>query len=254
MKWLQRLFYSLLLGGQAFYYLAQGRVHRRNTMDQLSAVGTESLFVVLVTALVISGVFTIQVAREFIAFGASSAIGGVLSLALAREMTPVITAVILAGRVGSAFAAELGAMEVTEQVDALKVLRTNPVEYLVVPRLLACSLMLPVLSLLSLIVGLYGGLLICTNLYSLSSSIFLDSAQDFLAGWDLIVCCIKSFVFGSSIAIVGCGWGLSTSGGAKGVGTSTTTAVVTALLSIFVTNFFMSWFFFQGPGSALSNI
>ena len=144
--WFQRLFSSILLAGQVVLYLLKGRLYHRNTVDQMSLVGTESVGVVLITALVISGVFTIQVAREFINFGAASAIGGVLALALAREMTPVLTAVVVAGRVGSAFAAELGTMEVTEQVDALKVLRTNPVEYLVVPRVLACAMMMPILT------------------------------------------------------------------------------------------------------------
>ncbi len=254
MRWFQRLLQALLLGGQVIVSVLRGRLYRRNTFEQLTAVGTDSLGIVLLTAVVISGVFTIQVAREFISFGASSAIGGVLSLALAREMTPVITAVVLAGRVGSAFAAELGTMEVSEQVDALRVLRTEPVEYLVVPRVFACCLMTPVLTVLSLIVGIIGGLVVCVSLYGLNATMFLSSAQNFLTTADLLASLLKSLVFGALIAVIGCNWGLTTTGGAKGVGRSTTAAVVTALLSIFVTNFFMSWLFFQGTGSALSNL
>ena len=230
------------------FYLLRGRIYRRNALEQMSIVGTESLGVVLLTSVVIAGVFTIQVAREFINFGASTAIGGVLSLALAREMTPVMTAVVIAGRVGSAFAAELGTMEVSEQIDALRVLRTNPVEYLVVPRVLACSIMLPILTLMSLVMGMAGGLFICINRYNLSANTFLDSAQTFLAGSDILACGIKAVVFGALIAIIGCSWGLTTTGGAKGVGQSTTAAVVTALLGIFIANFFLSLLFFQGTG------
>jgi phospholipid/cholesterol/gamma-HCH transport system permease protein len=230
----------------------QGRINRRNTVEQLSAVGVESLLIVLLTAVVISGVFTIQVAREFINFGASSVIGGVLSIALSRELTPVVTAVIMAGRVGSAFAAELGTMKVSEQIDALWLLRTDPVDYLVIPRMIACGIMLPMLTMLSLITGIIGGMIICVTVYNLSATQFLTSAQNLLSAWDLIVCAFKAMVFGMLIAIIGSSWGLSTLGGAKGVGQSTTDAVVTALLSIFVSNFFLSWLLFQGPGQALS--
>jgi conserved hypothetical integral membrane protein len=252
MNWFQRVGSSFLLTGQVILHLMRGRIHRRNTLDQLSAVGLESLLIVLITAVVISGVFTIQLAREFINFGASSLIGGVLAIALARELTPVVTAVILAGRVGSAFAAELGTMKVTEQIDALLLLRTDPVDYLVIPRVLAAGLMLPVLTILSLLTGLVGGMIICASAYNISPAVFLNSAQTLLTSWDLLVCCLKAMVFGSLIAIVGSNWGLSTSGGAKGVGRSTTDAVVTALLGVFVTNFLISWLLFQGPGSALS--
>ncbi len=244
----------MLLGGQTSLHLLQGRIHRRNTFEQLSSVGLESLFIVLLTSIVISGVFTIQVAREFINFGASSLIGGVLAIALTRELTPVVTAVIMAGRIGSAFAAELGTMKVTEQIDALQVLRTDPVDYLVIPRVVAAALMLPVLTMLSLVVGLIGGMVICATAYKIAPEQFLLSAQTLLGGWDLIVCAIKAGVFGSLIAIVGTSWGLSTVGGAKGVGRSTTDAVVTALLAIFISNFFLSWFFFQGPGQAGSSV
>jgi phospholipid/cholesterol/gamma-HCH transport system permease protein len=235
-------------------HLIQGRIHRRNTLEQLSAVGVDSLFIVLLTSVVISGVFTIQVAREFIRFGASSLIGGVLAIALTRELTPVVTAVIMAGRVGSAFAAELGTMKVSEQIDALYILRTDPIDYLVLPRVLACSLMLPLLTMLSLVTGLVGGLIICASVYDIAPHQFLTSAQTLLDAWDLVACTLKAMVFGSLIAVIGSSWGLTTTGGAKGVGRSTTDAVVTALLSVFMSNFFLSWWLFQGPGQALSTL
>ncbi|MEH2015049.1 MlaE family lipid ABC transporter permease subunit [Nostoc sp.] len=249
-EWSQRLLAAIFLGGQVLVHLLRGKIHRRNTLQQMAAVGPDSLFIALLTAIFVGAVFTIQVAREFINFGAGNIIGGVLSVALTRELAPVLTAVVLAGRVGSAFAAEIGTMRVTEQIDAMLMLRTDPIDYLVIPRVLACCLMLPILTLLSLVTGMFGGLIIAINIYSLSDTVFLDSARNFLGIWDILSAMIKACCFGILIAVIGCSWGLTTTGGAKGVGQSTTTAVVTALLIIFVSNFFLSWLMFQGTGSA----
>ncbi|MBD2068980.1 MlaE family lipid ABC transporter permease subunit [Leptolyngbya sp. FACHB-671] len=249
--WSQRLLAAMLLGGQVIVHLIAGKIHRRNTLDQMAAVGPESLLIALVTAAFVGMVFTIQVAREFINLGAGTAVGGVLALSLARELAPVLTAVILAGRVGSAFAAEIGTMQVTEQIDALQMLKTDPIDYLVIPRVVACCLMLPILTILAFITGMTGGLLIAEGLYGISSTVFLNSARNFLSVWDLVSALVKAFVFGGLIAVIGSSWGLTTTGGAKGVGQSTTTAVVTALLAIFIVNFFLSWIMFQGTGSAV---
>ncbi|MEO1094232.1 MAG: MlaE family lipid ABC transporter permease subunit [Cyanobacteria bacterium J06638_28] len=250
-QWTRRLFAAVMLGGQVVMHLISRPIHRRNTLEQMAAVGPESLLIALLTASFVGMVFTIQVTREFLNFGAGTAVGGVLALTLARELAPVLTAVILAGRVGSAFAAEIGTMKVTEQIDALQILKTDPIDYLVIPRVVACALMLPVLNLLSLMTGLTGGLLIATTLYGISQSVFIESAQSFLNIWDLTSSLLKAFVFGILIAVIGTSWGLTTTGGAKGVGQSTTTAVVTALLAIFISNFFLSWLMFQGLGSAV---
>jgi phospholipid/cholesterol/gamma-HCH transport system permease protein len=141
-------------------------------------------------------------------------------------------------------------MRVTEQIDAMLMLKTDPIDYLVIPRLLACFLMLPILTLLSLVTGMLGGLIIATNMYGISDTVFLDSARNLLEIWDICSAMIKACCFGVLIAVIGCSWGLTTTGGAKGVGQSTTTAVVTALLIIFVSNFFLSWVMFQGTGGA----
>jgi phospholipid/cholesterol/gamma-HCH transport system permease protein len=247
--WSQRLIAASLLGGQVMLHLLTRPIHRRNTLDQMIAVGPESLLIALLTASFVGMVFTIQVAREFIHLGAANTVGGVLAISLTRELGPVLTAVIIAGRVGSAFAAEIGTMQVTEQIDALYILKTDPIDYLVIPRVLACCVMLPILTILSLITGMGGGLLIATKLYGLSQTMFLESARNFLSLWDITSAVIKGFVFGALIAVIGTSWGLTTTGGAKGVGQSTTTAVVTALLAIFIFNFFLSWLMFQGSGS-----
>lgn len=250
-RWTERLFAAILLGGQVTIHLLKGKIHRRNTLEQMVLVGPASLLIAMITAAFVGMVFTIQVSREFISLGAGNAVGGVLALALCRELAPVLTAVVIAGRVGSAFAAELGTMQVTEQIDALYVLKTDPIDYLVIPRVVACCIMLPVLTVISLLTGLMGGLLIATNLYGISQSVFLDSVQNFLDLWDLFSAPIKGFFFGALIAVIGTSWGLTTTGGAKGVGQSTTTAVVTSLLTIFISNFFLSWIMFQGTGSAV---
>ncbi|HIK18793.1 MAG TPA: MlaE family lipid ABC transporter permease subunit [Leptolyngbyaceae cyanobacterium M33_DOE_097] len=250
-QWSNRLVSAALLGGQVMVHLLAGKIHRRNTLEQMSVVGPASLMIALLTAAFVGMVFTIQVSREFINFGAGSAVGGVLALSLARELAPVLTAVVIAGRVGSAFAAEIGTMRVTEQIDALYMLKTDPIDYLVIPRVLACCLMVPILTLLSLITGMAGGMLISNSMYNIPNRVFLDSARSFLSVWDLCSAPIKGFFFGALIAIIGCSWGLTTTGGAKGVGQSTTTAVVTSLLAIFISNFFLSWVMFQGLGSAV---
>ncbi len=249
-SWVQRSLSAVFLTGQALLHLLGGKIHRRNTLDQMVSVGPDSLTIAMITALFIGAVFTIQVTREFLNFGQGRAVGGVLALALTRELAPVLTAVVLAGRVGSAFAAELGTMRVTEQIDALQVLKTDPIDYLVIPRVIATCLMLPILTLLSIIFGLAGGILVASTQYGIPPSVFLDSAQNFLGIWDLCSALIKAVCFGALIAVIGCNWGLTTTGGAKGVGQSTTTAVVTSLLAIFVSNFFLSWLMFQGTGSA----
>lgn len=249
--WFRRLLAAILLGGQVLLHLLKAKFHRRNTVEQMAAVGPESLLITLLTAAFVGMVFTIQVSREFIRLGAGNAVGGVLAISLSRELAPVLTAVILAGRVGSAFAAEIGTMKVTEQIDALYILRTDPIDYLVTPRVLACLLMLPILTVLSLLTGMLGGMIIADSLYDISNTMFINSAKNFLSVWDIFSAPIKGAVFGVLIAIIGSSWGLTTTGGAKGVGQSTTTAVVTSLLAIFISNFFLSWVMFQGLGNSV---
>lgn len=248
-----RLVNALFLAGQILVHILSGRIHRHNLLEQMAFVGPSSLVISLITAAFVGMVFTIQVAREFIYFGATTAVGGVLAIALARELAPVLTAVVVAGRVGSAFAAEIGTMRVTEQIDALQMLKTDPVDYLVTPRVVACSLMLPILTIFSLLMGMAGGLFIADTLYDISRRIFLESIKNFLQPWDLVAALLKSAVFGALIAIIGCNWGLTTSGGAKGVGQSTTAAVVISLLAIFIAIFFSPGSCFKAPAALSSN-
>ena len=246
--WLERVASAFFLLGQVIVHILKGRINRQNTLEQMSIVGPDSLGIALITAAFVGAVFTIQVAREFLNFGAVQAIGGVLALALSRELAPVLTAVVIAARVGSAFAAEIGTMKVTEQIDALYILKSDPIDYLVIPRVIACCLMLPILTIISLVMGTIGGIFVANAIYNISQTTFIESIQSFVQVWDLVSATIKAVIFGALIAIIGCNWGLTTTGGAKGVGQSTTTAVVMALIAIFITNFFLSWLMFQGLG------
>ncbi|EFJ38471.1 ATP-binding cassette transporter, subfamily I, member 10, SmABCI10 [Selaginella moellendorffii] len=250
-RYLWRALATLVIGGQVILRTLQGRIHVRNTVQQLEAVGPGSLGVNLLTASFVGMVFTIQFVREFAKLGLTRSVGGVLALALARELSPVVTAVILAGRVGSAFAAELGTMQVSEQTDTLRVLGTDPVDYLITPRVLACCLAMPFLTLMCFSVGMAASVLLADSVYRVSANIILDSAARALQPWDIVSTMIKSFVFGGIISIVSCAWGVTTLGGAKGVGESTTSAVVISLVCIFIADFILSWCFFQGAGDAL---
>jgi len=256
-RWLRRWVVAVLVGFKVGEILATKKasaLRGRTLLDQLVSVGPASLLVASLTACFAGGVFTIQVAREFITFKVSRAIGAVMGLALVRELIPVLTAVIVAGRVGSAFAAEIGTMSVSEQVDALIMLRTDPLEYLVLPRVVATCVMLPILSLVCLLTGLATCVAISYNFYNIDPYTILYNARRALTLVDLTYMLIKAVVFGAMISVIGCSWGLTTTGGAKGVGTSTTSSVVTSLMSIFLGNFVLSGLMFNGLGSALKNI
>ncbi|CAI5964929.1 unnamed protein product [Closterium sp. NIES-64] len=246
-----RAFATLIMAGQVSMRVLTGRVHWRNLLTQLQIVGPGSLGVSLLTACFVGMAFTIQFVREFARLGLTRSVGGVLALALCRELSPVVTAIIMAGRVGSSFAAELGTMQVSEQTDTLRVLKTDPVDYLVTPRVVACAVALPVLTLLCFTVGMASSVFLADAVYNVSSNIILDSAARALQAWDVLSMMVKAVVFGGIIADVSCGWGMTTQGGAKGVGESTTAAVVISLVLVFIADFALSWCFFQGPGDAL---
>lgn len=250
-KWLFRSFAALILGGQSIKKIVTGKIHMRNTLEQLEVVGPRTLGVALLTAGFVGMVFTIQFVREFAKLGLTRSVGGVMALALSRELTPVVTSIILAGRVGSAFAAELGTMQVSEQIDSLRVLGTDPVDYLITPRVLACMIAGPILNVLCFCMGMGASVFLADSVYNVSANIIIDSASRAIASWDIISSMIKSWVFGTLIAVVSCSWGCTTTGGAKGVGESTTSAVVISLVLIFIADFFLSFTFFQGQGDAL---
>lgn len=242
-----------ILAGQVIFRTIKGKVHWRNTLQQLERVGPKSIGVCLLTSAFVGMAFTIQFVREFTRLGLSRSVGGVLALAFSRELSPVITSIVVAGRIGSAFAAELGTMQVSEQTDTLRVLGTDPVDYLVTPRVLALCITLPFLTLMCFTVGMASSALLADSVYGISINIILDSARRSLKSWDIISAMIKSQVFGLIISIVSCAWGITTIGGAKGVGESTTSSVVVSLVGIFISDFLLSCCFFQGAGDQLKN-
>lgn len=242
-----------VLAGQVIIRIIKGKIHWRNTLQQLERVGPRSVGVCLLTSAFVGMAFTIQFVREFTRLGLNRSVGGVLALAFSRELSPVVTAIVVAGRIGSAFAAELGTMQVSEQTDTLRVLGTDPVDYLVTPRVIASCIALPFLTLMCFTLGMASSAILSDGVYGISINIILDSAQRALRSWDIISAMIKSQVFGAIISIVSCAWGVTTIGGAKGVGESTTSAVVISLVGIFIADFALSYCFFQGAGDSLKN-
>jgi phospholipid/cholesterol/gamma-HCH transport system permease protein len=231
-RWLRRLGFSLLIGGQAVSAIARGRINSNDLMQELLEAGPGSFLIVLITGLAAGTVFNIQVAAELSKQGANAAIGGLLALGLSREIAPLLTATLLTGKVATAYAAQLGTMKVTEQIDAITMLRTDPVEYLVVPRLLAMVFMSPVQCLLFFWVALWSGQMSSTLLYNVPPAVFWNSVRTWMDPEDLPSMLLKAVVFGLQIAMLACGWGLTTRGGPKEVGTSTTGAVVMILVTV----------------------
>ena len=231
-RWLSRLGSSLLIGGQAVSAVAKGRIGFNDLMQELMEAGPGSFLIVLITALAAGTVFNIQVAAELSKQGASATVGGLLALGLSREIAPLLTATLLTGKVATAYAAQIGTMKVTEQIDAITMLRTDPVEYLVVPRVLAMVIMAPVQCLLFFWVGIWSGQVSSTILYSIPPSVFWNSVRTWMEPDDLPSMLLKALVFGLQIAVIACGWGLTTRGGPKEVGTSTTGAVVMILVTV----------------------
>ncbi|WP_411867858.1 MlaE family ABC transporter permease [Vulcanococcus limneticus] len=231
-RWLRRLGSSALIGGQAVAAIARGRIGFNDLIEQLLEAGPGSFLIVLITALAAGTVFNIQVAAELSKQGAGSTVGGILAIGLAREIAPILTATLITGKVATAYAAQLGTMKVTEQIDAITMLRTDPVEYLVVPRLLAMVLMAPIQCLLFFCVAVWSGQVSSTALYGIPPSVFWNSVRTWLDPSDLPSMLIKAVVFGLQIAVIACGWGLTTKGGPKEVGTSTTGAVVMILVTV----------------------
>lgn len=224
--------------------LLRGRILVRETVRQMAAIGVSSIPIVLVTIAFSGMVMALHTANTFKRMGADWLIGGLVSVSMAREAAPVLTAIVVAARVGSAIAAEIGTMSVTEQVDALRSLGVSPVQYLVVPRFLASVLMLPVLTTFANLAGTAGGYFVSVNGAGIKSSVYLNAAIDMLEPRDLYLGLAKTFVFGAIVAIVGCNQGLRTTGGAAGVGRATTASVVTAIVLVYIADYFLAeWMF-----------
>lgn len=212
----------------------------KETLRQMALLGADSLPIVLMTILCTGMVFSVQTAKEFVRFGAASSVGGIVAIAMARELVPVLTGVVVAGRIGAAIAAEIGTMKVTEQIDALRVMAANPVSYLVVPRFIAIVLMMPVLIVFANMIGNIGGWLVAHYYAGISTFTYENSIRTLAETYDMVGGMIKGSFFGAIIAIVGCHKGLNAPNGAEGVGLATTESVVLSIILIFITNYFLS--------------
>ncbi len=222
-------------------YIVVLRIRFRETFDQAFLLGVQSWPIVLLTSLFTGMVFSLESAVQAVQYGVGNLVGGAVAFSAARELGPMLSAVVVAGRTGAAIAAELGSMVVTEQIEALQALGLSPTRMLVVPRLVALVLMLPLLTILADIVSIVGGMWVAGIYAHISQESFITSARAALGFGDVIKGLIKTLVFAVIIAIVGAYQGLSTRGGAAGVGKSTTSAVVISIILIFIFNFALSY-------------
>jgi len=231
------------LVGDSFRLMAKRRIRYRLVWEEMYKLGTRSLTLINVTALFIGMVFAVQIAYSLDFIGAKYYLGTILGISITRELGPVVTALLLAGRAGSGMAAEIGSMKITEQVDALRSMGISPVEYLMVPRMLAMLIMTPVLALYADFVGIAGGLLISRWQLKIDSYFYLHKVTQMLDMHDVVSGLSKSVFFGFFIAVIACYHGFSVRRGSTEVGRAATKAVVAASITILVSDFFLTRLF-----------
>jgi len=210
------------------------------TIAQMDTIGVGSLTIILLTGFFTGAVLTLQTYPTLASYGAQSQTGYLVAISLIRELGPVLSALMITGRVGSAISAELGSMTVSQQIDAMRALGTDPVRKLVAPRLIALIITLPLLTVIADLVGIGGGWVTATSLFGMSSTSFLTSVRDGITTDDIIGGIIKPIVFAIIIGTIACHKGLNTEGGTVGVGRSTTSAVVTASITVIIADFFLA--------------
>lgn len=230
------------------------KLNLSNILKQTRLLYSSSLLIVVITAFFMGLVFSLQIVKEFLYLNAVNLVGSILTLAFLRELSPVLTSIILIGKIGSYFTAELGTMAITEQIEILYVFGINPVKYLVLPRVLSFFILLPFFNLLSFITSLCSSCFICFLLYDIDSRTFFDSVLSVLSYTDLLKSCFKAAIFGFFIAIISCIWGMTTTGGSKGVGMSTTSSVVMSLLMVCILDFILSYYLFSNLESSLKRL
>ncbi len=225
-------FYSL--AGKALNNLFRSPHYADDIALQMDIIGVGSLPIVLLTSFFSGVVITMQMARALSQYGATGQIGQIVAITLVRELGPELTAIVVAGRNASGMASELGSMKVTEQVDAMRALGTDPIQKLVTPRMIATCVMLPCLTVVADFVGIAGGYVIAAPTLQITSSQYWTSAYQALAYNDIVQGLLKPLIFAFVLSLVGCFYGLRTTGGTQGVGRATTQAVVVAIVWIFV--------------------
>jgi len=231
------------LAVQTVQQIRRGPVERPLLMAQLDQIGVSSLSIVVITSAFIGMVLALQTAYALQDFGGKLFVGVIVSLSLVRELAPVLMSLMVGGRVGAGMTAELGTMKVTEQIDALRALATNPVRKLVVPRVLATTLLFPLLTVIAICLGILGGMLIAVVSLNLSANYYLRSVIETVKYNDLASGIGKTIFFGFAISLIACYNGLRTSGGADGVGRATTATVVTGAITVLIMDFFLTKLF-----------
>lgn len=212
----------------------------RQLLLQMGRVGVQSIPVIGLTTLFTGMVLSLQTSSVLMRFNAERYVGSIVALSMVRELSCVIGGLVVAGRCGSAMGAELGTMRVTEQIDALEVLATDPIHYLFVPRVWAMTLTLPILIVLGDVIGIWGGYLVSVNMMGANPVTYMATTWQFMDLNDVLSGVIKAAIFGLLVALIGCQMGYYTSGGAAGVGRSTTRAVVVASIAILISDFFLT--------------
>ncbi len=243
---------------QTLVWMVTAKPCKGTIMPNFYYVGVLSLPVVALTGTFIGMVLAVQSVEQFREIGLESRLGGVINMSLVRELGPVLAATMLSGRVGSAMAAVLGTMRVTEQIDALVSMGANPIHYLVVPRFLACLLLIPALTIMADFMGIVGGYFFSTVVLDIDHYQYLNNSRSFVRGWDFFLGIFKSFFFGAIIAIVSCYRGFHCQPGAEGVGRAATAAFVISFVLILAVdlmlNIFLDAFYAAVWGSSLKLI
>ncbi len=229
-------------------FIGRLRIRVNETFSQAFLLGVNSWAIVLLTALFTGMVFSLESAVQAVQYGVGNLVGGAVAFSTARELGPMLTAVVVAGRAGAAIAAEFGSMVVTEQVEALQSLGLSPVRMLVVPRLVALVVMLPILTIFADIISVLGGMFVAQIYAHISTDSFMTSVRSVLPFDDFLRGLSKALVFAVIIVAIGSYQGLNTRGGAAGVGKATTGAVVTSIILIFIFNFALSYILFRQNG------
>ena len=227
---------------RTFSWLAFRRPCRGTLLSTCYSIGVRSVPVVVITGAFIGMVMAVQSYSMFHDLGMASRLGAIINVSVIRELGPALAATMLAGRVGSAMAAELATMRITDQIDALACLGVNPVHYLVVPRFVACVLLVPLLTVLANGMGVLGGALICTRIYQVDAYYYWNHASDMVDWWDLTVGLIKPVCFGAAISLICCYRGFHGQAGAQGVGRAATDAFVSSFIAVLVLDFFLAMF------------
>jgi phospholipid/cholesterol/gamma-HCH transport system permease protein len=234
-----------ILTGETIFWVPIPPFRKRSTFEQMSKIGVDSLFIVSMISLFTGMVLALQSAYQMQKISAEMYIASLVALSMTRELGPVLTALIVAGRVGASITAELGTMKVTEQIDALETLATNPIRYLVVPRLVALMIMLPILTVYADIIGIIGGYIIGVFKLGILHSMYAKMTWQPLKYKDVFTGLIKSLFFAVTICIVACYEGMKAEGGAEGVGRATTSSVVMSFILIIASDcFFTALFYF----------